>query len=552
MSKIDINHVETKMGPVSGFKISTRRDMNNNFCGTCDINAFFGIPYAEPPVGNLRFRPPRPVQAWTEIKKCEGHPAAMQKNFFGTWDFDCTTLDMSEDCLYLDIWSPAKDSEERLPVLVWIHGGAFLSGASLLSKYDMTNLASRGAVVVSVEYRIGIFAYLAHKWLSAESEDGISGNYGMLDCFEALKWINENIEAFGGDPETITLFGESSGGSMMTYFQTSPLTKGLVKRIIVESGTGAPTEMMTLSEAESMGEEVVDMLGCRSLEELRQVSAEEILDAQARLREEKDNRWEVIVDGKIMPDHVFNLYKEKKYLDVPTIFLTCEEDTPFFAEIEMPDELKEGMREAITEGFATGNVTDVVPRLSDKKSYDDYLKNFYGEERGAKLCEMKSFAASADMAPIELKKLANDLLSYYQTDVRARFYADIINENSKYGQAYVCSWGKVPKGWEKLDLGAFHELELAYLFNNIWLDFPQPYWDESDDRYSDCIKGYWINFAKTGDPNSSELPEWKPYLDDGEFLYFGSDDIVVKNDDREPFELFLPEYIERYNSMPKR
>lgn len=539
--------VETSNGPVSGFKVESWRDENNNFAGVCDVSAFFGVPYAAPPTGPLRFRAPQPVQPWSETRACVGHPAPPQLDFYGTWDFDCTTLPMSEDCLYLDIWTPAKHTDEKLPVLVWIHGGAYLAGSTLLSKYDATAIARKGAIVVSVEFRVGVLAYLAHPSLSAESPDGVSGNWGFLDVLAALRWVRGNIASFGGDPASVTIFGESSGAGIMTLCLVSEAADGLFDRVIVESGTGQPTHFLTLPEAEELGDLVARELGCRTADELRAVSVESLLEVTARMRDEHDLRWEPNIDGIVLEDHVFTLFEQGRFHDVPTIFLGCDNDTPFFASDGTGS--MDGIDADIADGFRTGKVDLEEPVLATKADYERYIRTFYGDADAAVLFRL--FPVSEHATPVELKELAGFLLTFYQGEVRARRYAEIMNAGKSDPSTFVCMWGRVPRGWHQLGLGAFHEIDLAYLFGTLWPGYPQPRWDDVDRAFSNAVQDYWIAFAKTGRPDVEGLPAWRPY-DEGEtFLQFGQDTIHERTNHRELYELLLPRIREVYAQLER-
>ena len=254
-----------------------------------DVRSFKGIPYAKPPIGPLRWKPPQAVEAWEGVRECSAYgPACLQPDIFGKWGIDFGEL--SEDCLYLNVWTPVKNTDEKLPVMMWIHGGGNVAGASQHPSNDGEELARLGAVVVSINHRLGIFGYLAHPLLSKESPHGVSGNYGLFDMIAALKWIQRNIKAFSGDPDRVTIFGESAGGRNVCTLMASPLAKGLFHRAITESGGAInPSSNRHLREfwykqepMEKQGERIAKELGFSDeadpLAGLRALSPEKLLE----------------------------------------------------------------------------------------------------------------------------------------------------------------------------------------------------------------------------------------------------------------------------------
>ncbi|MBV8820472.1 MAG: carboxylesterase family protein, partial [Acidobacteriaceae bacterium] len=252
-----------------------------------NLAVYKGVPFAAAPVGNLRWRPPQPVEPWQGVRSADKFaPACMQAG-------NAPPGGLSEDCLYLNVWTPAKSANERLPVLVWIYGGGFNAGATSYPVTSGDKLASRGVVFVSVAYRVGVLGFYANRELSAESPHHVSGNYGLLDMIAALKWIQQNVAAFGGDAKRVTIFGESAGGIAVSMLCASPLAKGLFHGAMSESGGSfgpfsrdpVPGEnMRVLADAEASGEEFAKLADAPSLRELRALSAEKILEASKRQR----------------------------------------------------------------------------------------------------------------------------------------------------------------------------------------------------------------------------------------------------------------------------
>lgn len=273
-----ITETKTKYGQVHG----VQKD---------GYTVFRGVPYAKPPVGEKRFCPPEEPACWEGVYKAdhfgcvcpqtEHEPDSFYgKEFYLDPEFG---MNQSEDCLYLNIWTPANAADEKLPVAFWIHGGAFMHGFSHESEFDGVAYCERGVILVTINYRLGAFGFLAHPWLSEESGVGRSGNYAILDQIAALKWVKENIAAFGGDPENITVFGQSAGCMSVQTLVSSPLTENWISKAIFQSAGGYDTGLnrdMPLSEAETIGQEFVELSGAKSLEELRTIPAEKIVELQ--------------------------------------------------------------------------------------------------------------------------------------------------------------------------------------------------------------------------------------------------------------------------------
>ena len=297
------------------------------YSGNPEITVFKGIPYAAPPVGALRWAPPQPVQAWEGVYQAytfrdipiqveERHP-------FYSREFYRCRKPMSEDCLYLNIWTPAETENDLLPVMLFIHGGGYKSGYSHEITFDGDALARQGVLLVTIEYRLGSFGYLAHKEL--RSENGCSGNYGLLDQIYALKWVRRNIRAFGGDPDKITIFGQSAGAMSVENLVVSPLSKGDMARAIMQSAGGytglrsCGIKMRTQAEAEELGAEFLSFLGCASIDQAREMAAEEIAEKERAFLEEFPDLsgFCPIVDGWAQPTSCWEAVKNFQYADIP-------------------------------------------------------------------------------------------------------------------------------------------------------------------------------------------------------------------------------------------
>ena len=285
--------------------------------------SFKGIPFAAPPIAELRWRPPQPVDPWQGERSADQFgPKCMQTGPLN--EIDPHNPLMSEDCLYLNIWTPAKSRDDRLPVMVWIYGGGFSIGSGSEPWYNGANLARKGVIVVTVNYRLDVFGFLAHPELTAESEHHTSGNYGLLDQVAALGWIQRNIAAFGGDPGQVTIFGESAGSLSVSALMASPLARGLFQRVIGESGAmlspdRSPFALSPLAKAEQAGVKFADMLSAHSIAELREKPADALLEAVAKTPDLPRMSKGPIIDGRMLPVNPAEIFAKGQQTDVPLL-----------------------------------------------------------------------------------------------------------------------------------------------------------------------------------------------------------------------------------------
>jgi para-nitrobenzyl esterase len=458
-------------GPISGFKEG-------------DIWTYLGIPYAQPPVGELRWKEPQPVTPWEETLPCDSYGPACPQPPVG-FDEGLNVGETSEDCLYLNVWSPAESPDERLPVMVWIHGGAFKTGAGSLPVYDGHNLAERGVVVVTINYRLGPLGFFAHPLLSEESPHGVSGNYGLLDQIAALQWVRKNIAAFGGDPGNVTVFGESAGGISIVYLMTSPLAEGLFHRAVVESGPmldlGLPVnKVLTLREAEIEGARLSRELGCSAdgdvLAELRAKTPEELIEAVSS-QEGLFGPISLapIVDGYVLPENPSQVFARGEQHPVPLLTGTNADEGTIFA----PD--------------------------LDLAQYKAAAGLIYGEN-ASKVLEL--FPASTDA---EVKEALNRLITRLGFASSARFTVERMDEAGV--RAYLYQFTRVPDDPRAEELGSFHGLEIPYVFGTLE---KMGIMDSggADATLSEVMMTYWTNFASTGDPNGEGVPEWPAFSPD--------------------------------------
>ncbi|WP_025864161.1 carboxylesterase/lipase family protein [Prolixibacter bellariivorans] len=448
---------------------------------TDSLTIFKGIPFAAPPVGDLRWKAPQPAAKWEGVREATKFaPAPMQAGN--------PPSGKSEDCLYLNVWTPAKSANDKIPVLVWIYGGGFSFGSTSEPGYDGAKLAKKGVVLVSIAYRVGQLGFLAHPELSAESPNHVSGNYGILDQIAGLKWIRKNIAAFGGDPNKVTIFGESAGGISVSMLCASPLAKGLFEGAISESGgsfgptrpTTYPGEnMKTLKQAEADGEAYMHKLGASSIAELRQMDAEKFIPSGWAMA----SGWP-IVDGYVIPGDQHNLYEEGKYNDVPVLI---------------------------------GYNSDEGASFSHYKTPEDYIANV--KKRYGKFADelIKAYPAGTNTVPKTARDLMRDAAFGWQTWSWARLQSE--TGKSKVFYYYFDQHPDYPKDSPWAGHGSPHGQEVAYVFNHI--DPNSPHTSATDVKISDAMATYWTNFAKYGDPNGEGLPKWPAFSDaNPEVMYF--------------------------------
>jgi para-nitrobenzyl esterase len=447
------------------------------------IRIFKTIPYAAPPVGEFRWQPPRPAAPWQGVKDATSFgPRCLQGQIFG----DIVFKELSEDCLTLNIWTPATGATDRLPVMVWIHGGGFQAGAGAENRHDGEAFARRNVVLVTINYRLGVFGFLAHPELTKESGRNASGNYGMLDQVAALRWVKDNIAAFGGDPGNVTIFGESAGSFAVSALMASPLAQGLFHKAIGESGAyfagrTASLPLKTREESEKDGARFATALGADSLAALRAKSGDEVLKAAL-----KTQPWfSPNIDGYFLIEDVAKTFAEGRQAHVPLL-------AGWNA-----DEVRAGVV--------------LAPQKPTAQTFADAQRKRFGDAADAIL---KAYPASTDAEALEAAaSLQSDLFIGYNT-------WKWIELHKKTGKAPVYRYSfdrKIPVPPDNTvngapatskDIGARHAGEIEYVFGALELSLPKVPWEPSDRKLSDAMTTYWANFARTGDPNGNGLPTW--------------------------------------------
>ncbi len=446
------------------------------------VRIYEGIPFAAPPVGELRWKEPQPMTHWDGVRKATEFGArCIQANIFPDMVF--RDKGPSEDCLYLNVWTPAADANAKLPVMVWIYGGGFAAGASSEPRQDGEHLAEKGVVVVSMNYRLGVFGFFAYPELAKESEHHASGNYGLMDQTAALRWVQKNIAGFGGDPQEVTIFGESAGSFSVSAQMASPLTKGLFERAIGESGAffGTTLETKSLEKAEEIGLNFAELIGAGSLAALRAKSADELLEATGKGHEP---RFVTDIDGYFLPEDVYSIYAAGKQRNIP-LLAGWNADEGSYQEF-----LKR----------AQPTVHNYVARLHE----------LFGDKADA---VFKLYPAATDE---QVKRAAQDLAGDRFIGYSAWKWIEMQNAT---GGAPVYRYrfeDAPPIGVDEKDpaaatwRGAYHSAEIEFVFGD--LASKRLPWRSQDRKLSEEMATYWTNFAKTGSPNGNGLPSWPAYM----------------------------------------
>ena len=474
----DPNVVATMAGPVRGESVD-------------GVRVFRGIPFAAPPVGEKRWRPPAPVASWEEPRDALafGTPC-WQPRLDGSF-YDRGPIDRSEDCLYLNVWTRAQ-AGDATPVMVWIHGGALQIGHGHLPMYDGGALTDLGMVLVSINYRLGALGFLAHEDLSAESPDGVSGNYGVLDQIAALGWVRDNIAAFGGDPGNVTIFGESAGSWSVCYLYASPLAAGLFHRAIGQSG-GCFTPHPELaadtpagSSGHAVGASLLEMLSVPDATSARAMDAETLYAKIAEAQWTADGRI-VYVDGHLLLASPMESLASGSVNAVPVI-------------------LGSNADEGTTLSMASSELDAATYQTNVEQAWGDHAADI-----------LDAYAEDAAENPATAwQQILSDQYFAWEMRTWAR------GHTAQGHPAWLYFFSHVPDlgGEYGTSLGAFHAAEIPYAFGNPQIRFGDGgdalATRDSDVEVARLMTGYWTNFAKTGDPNGEGLPPWPAYRADTE------------------------------------
>ena len=458
------------------------------------IRIFKSIPYAAPPVGALRWRPPQPAAAWDGVRDATTFgPRCLQGQIFS----DIVFTDLSEDCLTLNVWTPAKAASDRLPVMVWIHGGGFQAGAGAEPRHDGEPLTRKGVVLVTINYRLGVFGFLAHPELTGESDRKASGNYGMLDQVAALRWVKDNIAAFGGDPGNVTIFGESAGSFAVSGLMASPLARGLFHKVIGESGamftrgTGA-LALRPLAEAEEQGVKFAAALGADSIAALRAKPGDEVLKAALKVQP-----WfSPNLDGYFLQEDVAAIFAAGRQAAVPLL-------AGWNA-----DESRAAVTLAKQKPTAESFIADTRKRFGDNA---DAILKVYPAGNDAEALESAAALASDQFIGYTTWRWIE---AHRQTG-GAPVYRYMFDRTIPIEPDRVVNGVPVTAR----DIGARHAGEIEYVFGTLALSLPKVPWEAADRKLSDAMMTYWTNFARSGDPNGAGLPKWPRYDRDQRVLH---------------------------------
>lgn len=493
--------VQTTLTVVAQTAPPRAKTANGTVEGTLEasgVRSYKGIPFAAPPVGDLRWKEPQPVTNWTNVRPAKKFgPRAMQRAIFGDMNFRSDGV--SEDCLYLNVWTPAKSASEKLPVLVYFYGGGFMAGDGSEPRYDGESMAKRGIVALTVNYRLGPFGFLAHPELTKESPNHSSGNYGYLDQAAALRWVQQNIAAFGGDPKRVTIAGESAGSASVSAQMLSPLSRNLIAGAIGESGSVLGTlPPAPIAEAEQNGVKFAELLGAKSLAELRALPAETVLEATAK---PGIPRFSSTIDGYFFPKTPVAIVQAGEQAKVPLLVGWNSQE--------------------MGAGFLLGKDKPTV------ETYTNAVKKMYGERADEVL---KLYAANTDEeAEQAATDLAGDRFIGYSTwkwaDMHSQtgggkpvyryLYArprpamtpEMGNATAGLAGGVIRNSGNAPATPAPPAKGAVHSAEIEYAMGNLATNKVYA-WTPDDYKVSEAMQSYFANFIKTGNPNGPGLPQW--------------------------------------------
>lgn len=482
---------------INSFTVQTKTE-NGTIEGFYDtksgLSLYLGVPFAKPPVGDLRWNAPQPLENWQGVKETKKFgPRAVQAPVFGDMDFRSDGI--SEDCLYLNVWTPAKRNQADLPVLVYFYGGGFVAGDGSEPRYDGASMARKGIVVVTVNYRLAIFGFFAHPELSAESPYKGSGNYGLLDQNAALKWVQKNIAAFGGDPKKVTIAGESAGSISVSAQMASPLSKGLIAGAIGESGAAINPTLapVPLAEAEKTGLEFAQKAGFPTLKELRALSTREVYDIY---NESKRFGFPTVIDGYFYPKTIPQIFAAKEQSMVPLLLGWNSAEIPGMAFMQGQPYTEENYLKKVKEVYPDNHaeVLKLYPHSSNKEI-----------ELSATALASDRFIAYSTWKWFDLhrKNSTQPVYRYLYSKFRPPLKDNTLASGLAGGT--VKKDENAPKIPEPV--GAPHACEIEYCMGNLPLvdDYA---WTPDDYKVSETMQNFFANFIMKGNPNGDGLPNW--------------------------------------------
>lgn len=460
------------------------------------IQSFKGVPFAQPPVGDLRWKAPLPTANWTGVKQTKKFgPRAVQPPIFGDMGF--RSDGMNEDCLYLNVWTPAKSATEKLPVLVYFYGGGFAAGDGSEYRYDGENMAKKGIVTLTVNYRLGILGFFSHPELTKESPNKSSGNYGLLDQTAALRWVQANIAKFGGDPSRVTIAGESAGSIAVSAQMASPLAKNLIAGAIGESGgainpTLAP---VPLAEGEKTGAEFAQKIGAKSLKDLRAMTTFELYQ---KTSDASLGVFKITIDGYFLPKTLPEIFEAKQQAMVPLLVGWNSEEMTYRMLMGGKNLNNESFKDRVKElyGDKANEVLQLyptgTPELTEQSATDLAGDRFLGYSTW----KWFDLHRKNSTQPVYRYLFSRSRPDMVDTDLEAGLAGGVIKKDK--------ATPRPPK-----PKGAVHSAEIEYAMGNLATNKTYA-WAEEDYKVSETMMNYFANFIKTGNPNGDKLPQWSP------------------------------------------
>jgi para-nitrobenzyl esterase len=461
------------------------------------VREFKGIPFAAPPVGELRWKEPQPLKSWTGVRQATKFgPRCMQAPVFGDMNF--RSEGMSEDCLYLNVWTPAKTDRERLPVLVYFYGGGFVAGDGSEPRYDGESIAAQGIVAVTVNYRLGVFGFLAHTELTKESPHHASGDYALLDQNAALGWVRENIAAFGGDPRRVTIAGESAGSVSVSAQMASPLSKDLIAGAIGESGSIIATlGAVPLAQAEQSGAKFAAELGASSLAALRALTTEQIFEAATKGGFASVGRFPITVDGYFFREDPAATYAAGRQAHVPLLVGWNSEELGWAALLRGKEPTPENYARAVREqlGARAEEALKLYPATTREEVIASATDLASDRFIGYSTWKWSDLHARTGGSPV---------YRYFYARARPPMRPEMGNATAGLAGGVVRGQNAPPTPPAR---GAVHSAEIEYALGNLSTNKVYA-WTPDDYKVSKLLEAYFANFVKRGDPNGPGLPAW--------------------------------------------
>jgi para-nitrobenzyl esterase len=487
MSNLENALVQVKQGRLQG-------------CDDKGVKVFRGIPYAAPPVGELRFRAPADPGFWRGTRDATKFGAASIQPVVEP-GFIEPNSQYEEDCLYLNVWTPANKEDEKLPVFMWIHGGGLVAGSGVETVCQGADFArEKGVVVVTINYRLGFFGFFSHPELTEETKEHYSGNYALLDMRKAAMWIRDNIAAFGGDPDNVTIAGQSGGAAACGAILVSPLMKGLFKHICIESGPVYWGFMQTPSREvlEQRGVSVMEKAGCKNISELRKKEAWELFDLY--IKNYNIMSFNYCTDGWFLPDEIHDMMERGDFNDVDVLIGSNSQEFS----VSGPDGISVESFHKYLDTVFSGNA--------------DNMKSWYPAETAVQAAKQAA-TVSSDIMLMGSVRIGQLCAKYGR---KAFVYLNTKETENEQGKAFGCP----------------HCAEMPYLFGNVDKGGPTPFhdykWVEKDFAFMRQVMGYWYNFAKTGSPNGDSLSPWKAYENDYDILVLGNESHMAEQNRVKP------------------